>query len=148
MTEKEYLTDRLEDQITWYDKKSCWNQKWYKRLKASEIVISALIPFASGFILEPLWGKYLIGTLGLTVTILASLMSILKFQENWISYRTTCETLLHEKYFYETKTGPYSEEQNPLSTLVERVENLISKENTCWQQNNKGLKKAIVPPKN
>jgi hypothetical protein len=30
MKEEQYLTDRLQDQIDWYDQKSQFNQKWFK----------------------------------------------------------------------------------------------------------------------
>lgn len=36
MNEYEYLAERLDDQITWYDEKSQTNQKWFKRLKLLE----------------------------------------------------------------------------------------------------------------
>ena len=38
MTEEEYLTERLEDQLNWYDKKSQFNQKRFKRLRTVEII--------------------------------------------------------------------------------------------------------------
>ena len=30
MNEEQYLNERLEDQINWYDKKSVWNQNIFK----------------------------------------------------------------------------------------------------------------------
>ena len=33
---EEYIKDRLDDQINWYDTKSQIHQKWYKILKVSE----------------------------------------------------------------------------------------------------------------
>ena len=37
----------LEDQIVWYDRKSQHNQRTFKRIKVTEIVAAALIPFIS-----------------------------------------------------------------------------------------------------
>ena len=31
IAEAEYFEQRLDDQINWYDKKSAFNQAWYKR---------------------------------------------------------------------------------------------------------------------
>ena len=39
------VVERLEDQISWYDRKSGSNQRIYKRIKVTEIVAAAVIPF-------------------------------------------------------------------------------------------------------
>lgn len=139
MAEPEYIKERLDKEINWYDKKSCRNQIWYKSLKTVEIVLSSLIPLASGFVLDYPLGKLFVGLLGVAITIIASIISVFKFQENWITYRTTCEALIHEKFFFNTQSGPYSRSENPepLEILVERVESLISRENSLWQERNK-----------
>ena len=45
MLPEEYLQERLDDQIKWYDKKSSWNQTCFKRLRALEIFFPSAIPF-------------------------------------------------------------------------------------------------------
>ncbi len=40
---------RLEDQIDWYDRKSTQNQRIFRRIKITEILAAALIPFVSVF---------------------------------------------------------------------------------------------------
>ena len=55
-----------------------------------------------------------------------------KYQENWINYRTTCETLRKEIYFYTAGVGEYRDIDERESLFVERVESLISRENTMW----------------
>jgi hypothetical protein len=50
---------RIEDQINWYDLKSTYNQRWYKRLKIGVLVAAAAIPFAAGF--APQWVSGLLG---------------------------------------------------------------------------------------
>jgi len=72
-----------------------------------------------------------LGISGAIVAILSGLVSLFKFQEKWTNYRTTSETLKHEKYMFLTKTSPYHE-QDSLSTLVYRVESIISRENSDW----------------
>lgn len=44
----EYIKDRLESQINYFDRKSSWNQKKYKKLKWVEIVLAASIPVLIG----------------------------------------------------------------------------------------------------
>ena len=66
MTEQEYLEVRVNDQITWYNKKSGTNKKYHQQSKALIIVFSALIPFATGYN-EVFWMNYLIGLLGVLI---------------------------------------------------------------------------------
>ncbi len=132
MDKDKYLQERLDDQIEWYDKKSQVNQKWFKLLKILEISSAALIPFIISFIADSsIILKIIAGSLGILVVIISGIIGLYKFQENWIEYRTTCETLKHEKYLFLTKSNPYNID-NPLPLLVQRIESIISKENTYW----------------
>lgn len=131
MKEDEYLQERLEDQLSWYDKKSQHNQKYFKRLRLLEIVSAALIPFLSGMTEKFSCLSWVIGGLGVIIAVSAAASSLFKYHENWIEYRTTAEQLKHEKYSYLTNIKPYDTEEK-FSLLVERVEGLISKENSAW----------------
>ena len=131
MKEDDYLKNRLEDQLQWYDKKSQHNQKYFKRLRLLEIISAALIPFLSGMIEKFPCFSWLIGGLGVLIAVSAATSALFKYHENWIQYRTTAEQLRHEKYAYLTNTRPYDNEDK-FDLLVERVEALISKENSAW----------------
>lgn len=48
MTEEEYISQRLDNQIDWYSKKNSFCQTWYKALRVVEIIAAAIIPFLSG----------------------------------------------------------------------------------------------------
>jgi hypothetical protein len=133
ISQDDYFKERLDNQIDWYDKKSSQSQRWFKRLQVIVIVSSATIPFLSGYMdSETLYLKIAIGLLGLIIAAITAVLGLYQFQENWLEYRTTCETLRHEKYLFLAKAAPYNEEE-PFLLLVERVEGLISKENTNWQ---------------
>ena len=141
MNKEEYLKKRLDNQIEWYDKKSAWNQKWFRSLQVIAILAAASITFLSGYMTDELmWIKISIGLLGLLVAAVTGILSLYRFQENWIEYRTICESLKHEKFIYLTRTDPYDGE-NAFTLLVERVETLISKENTNWSRRMKTPKK-------
>ncbi len=148
MKEEEYLKNRLEEQINWYDMKSMHNQKRYKQLRVIEIIAAAAIPFLAGFISgDSIPIKIVIGLLGLIIVVITGIVTLYKFQENWIEYRTTSETLKHEKYLYLTANEPY-DKKNPFKLLVHRVESLISKENTKWAGYIKSKKKEKNHSKN
>jgi hypothetical protein len=76
----------------------------------------------------------LIAVAGATIAIITGIHGLYNLQENWITYRTTCETLKHEKYMYLTRSGVYAETEDPFRLLVERVESIISHENINWTQ--------------
>ena len=134
---REYIEKRLDDQINWYDKKSLVNQKMFKQLRMSEIILAALIPLLSiafevfSFLND--YHSFILGVIGLAISVLASIISFSKYQEIWQSYRTTCESLKKEKFLFYAKARPYNK-NNSYSLLVERTESLISKENTNWSE--------------
>ncbi len=136
MQEEEYLEQRLNDQIGWYSKKSHFNQKAFKRLRLAEIAFAAIIPFLAGIGDAVPHHQIIIGVLGVCITVSAGLSALYKFHENWIEYRNTAETLKHEKYLFLTKCSPY-DDKDAYCKLVQRVEGLISKENSQWSVNAK-----------
>lgn len=134
MDEKEYIANRLEDQISWYDRKSVWHQKWFKRLQAYQMVAAATIPVLMFYVRDTSsFMRVLVASAGASIAIASGIIGLYKFQENWLEYRTTCESLRHEKFLYLTCSEPYNIE-DPFLLLVNRVETLISKENTNWAQ--------------
>ena len=106
MDADQYLKGRLEPEIAWYDLKSTTNKHWYITCQIAEIVCAAIIPFLAGYAKD---GdsriSVAIGVLGVLVAICAGLSSILKFQELWIKYRTTAESLKKEKIFIPNQSG-------------------------------------------
>jgi hypothetical protein len=133
MTETDYLQQRLDDQINWYSTKSAECQLRYKRLRMSEIVSAAIIPFVSGMGDKVLYAPWIVGSLGIFIAIAAATGGLFKYHENWIQYRATSEALKHEKFLYLGRVVPYADSDS-FSTLVQRIEGLISKENSTWTQ--------------
>ena len=132
MNESAYIKDRLDDQINWYSKKSKSSQNWFKALRAIEILAAATIPFLAGYAVDSAPKiKLIIGVLGVIIAFIAGFISINKYQEIWIDYRTTSESLKHQKYLFLTKSAPYDSE-DAFQVLVQTVEALISKENSNW----------------
>jgi len=119
---------RLEDQIGWYDRKSQQNQRWFKRLKVCQLVTAAAIPVAAG-VSAPAW---LVGGGGALIVVLEGLQQLQQYQQNWTTYRSTCERLKHEKFLYLEGAGPYAAAPNPQALLAERVEGLVSQEHAAW----------------
>lgn len=129
--ESKYLEDRVDDQINYYDTQSKKGHDWYKILTAVQIISGALIPFISGFSEEISYSEWIIAVLGVTITISTAFLSLNKYQERWINFRTTCETLKHFKYLYTTHSTPYNQD-GAFSKFVNDIESVISKENSDW----------------
>jgi hypothetical protein len=68
--------------------------------------------------------------ISLIVAILVSSLKTFNFQENWVSYRTTAETLKKELIFFRAETGPYENVKDMKNLFVQRVESLISRRHT------------------
>ena len=88
----------------------------------------ALIPFAAS-IGTPV---YVASALGVLIVIVEGLQSLNQYQHTWISYRSTCEQLIREKYLWLAKAGSYATAANVNAVLAERVEAILSSENTGW----------------
>ena len=133
------IMERLEDQLSWYDRKSMANQRAYKRIKVVEILAAATIPFLAALGRPHI--AMVTGGLGVLITVLEGMLHLNQYQQNWIGYRSTCESLKHEKYVYLGKASPYSNAADPHALLAERIESLVSQEHAKWvsaqQQENK-----------
>jgi hypothetical protein len=124
------MFQRLVDEQTWYSQKARAARSAFKRIKVTEIVAAAIIPFLTGHTWPGV--TYLVGGLGVLITILEGLLHLNQYQENWTNYRNTAESLKHEKFLFLAKGGPYAGVADPWATLAERVEALISQENSQW----------------
>jgi len=126
----DYLRTRYQKETDWYDKKAIWNHRAYEILQWAAIILSAstavLVVIGNG----PL--KWVAVGIAVLVAISTSALKTFKYQENWINYRTTCETLRKEFHYYEAGIHGYEDARDREALFVDRVESLISRENTLW----------------
>ncbi len=131
---EDYIKQRVDDQIEWYDKKSVSCQKKYKCLQVIEIVLAALIPLLSAYASNCIAISIIVGIFGSTIAIIESIVKLYKYHENWIEYRSTCELLRYQKYLYSTHSSPYNISDETIENLfVRNIENIISSENNKWK---------------
>jgi hypothetical protein len=120
--------DRLEDQVGWYDRKSQAAQRAYKRLKVLQLVAAAAVPVVAAAEAA----AWITAGFGGVVLVLEGVQQLGQYQSNWITYRSTCEALKHEKYLYLAGAGPYSNSEDRSMVLAEHVEGLVSQEHARW----------------
>ena len=130
-----YLKDRYQDQVQWYDAKASQNQKTYRRFQWALIGLSTVTPALVGlqaeFVIAGVSHSPAIYT-SVAVAVLTASLKTFKFQENWINYRTTCETLRKERHLFDAGLQGYGGNPDREALFVNRVEALISQENTLW----------------
>lgn len=121
---------RLDEQISWYARKSRIACFLYKSLKILQIMISAIIPLISLFINEE--AERIMAVLGVIILFIEGLQQLNQYQQTWLIYRSTCEMLKHEKYTYLAGAGVYTTADNAEIMLSERTEALMLQEHSRW----------------
>jgi len=123
-----YAWERLEDQLTWYDRKAQHHRERFQRLKVVQIVVAAAIPVTAGAGAS----AWITGSLGASIVVVEGLQQLFQFQQNWTGYRSTAEALKREKHLYLARAGPYAEAARTDALLAERVEGLVAQEHAAW----------------
>jgi hypothetical protein len=119
---------RLEEQIAWYSRGARRNKRHYMRIKVVQIVSAAAIPVLAATGL-PTW---ISGGLGALIVVLESVQQLFQFHSNWTHYRSTAESLKHEKYLYLAQAGSYAGAPRADALLAERIESRVSQEHSAW----------------
>lgn len=121
--------NRLEDQISWYDRKSVAAQQAYKRVKLSQIIVGATVTVIAALQVP----AAVTATFATFVVLAEGAQQLWQWHTNWVLYRSTAEALKHEQYLYCSLAGPYSEGDRH-RILAERIEGLISQEHAKWAE--------------
>ena len=133
---QQYISDRLDSQISWYSKKSQHAKKMYRTFQVADIIIAASIPLLSAYTIENATIAIIVGILGAIITITEAVSKLYRWHEEWIEYRFTCEALKRHKILYLTNSDPYDNTQEINGKLlVSNVEAIISSENKQWKVN-------------
>jgi hypothetical protein len=126
----EYLDKRYHEQISWCENKSSENKKGFIFFQWSVIILSALIPVLTVSLSTSY--KWFTAGLGVLLAIGTAGLKSFKYHENWINFRSIAETLKKEKYFYDAKIEGYFNSPDSEAHFIERVEAIISRENSLW----------------
>ncbi|MEO1438176.1 MAG: DUF4231 domain-containing protein [Bacteroidota bacterium] len=129
---KDYIKDRLENQIDWYDRKSLFNQKRYKSGQLFKIILAVSIPVLTLFSDFHFTVKYIIAVVAAIIAFLEGTAKLYNYKDLYVKYRATCEFLKREKLFFENQVAPYDKEE-PLKKLILRCEKIMKDENEAWE---------------
>ncbi|MEM8509314.1 MAG: DUF4231 domain-containing protein [Bacteroidota bacterium] len=131
MSDTDYLTHRLQDQIDWYDKKSVGNQKWYKFFQITKIVLAVAIPVLTLVITLDIVLKVTLSVIGALIAIIESVSRLNNYKDLWLKYRMISEALQREKLLFTSQVPPY-DKADALHLLVLKCEKLMATENRAW----------------
>lgn len=131
--------ERLEDQITWYDRESSWNKRAYKTFKSIELVAAASVPLCAGVDAS----AWVTGGLSVLVVVIEGFLHLNQFHTQWRNFRATCESLKHEKYLYLARAAHYGDTTDPHALLAVQIEELVSREHAKWMDSQR---QAAKPP--
>lgn len=131
MTQEEYLSQRVEPDLAWYDKRAGQYRKLHFGARISIIVFSALITILTS--VEFKYKNTAIAVLGALVVIITSISELMKFKDQWFEYRNTAETIKSEKVYFLTGTEPYKNEADSFNTFVKNYETIIRTEHQNWR---------------
>jgi hypothetical protein len=101
---KKYIEQRYNRQVVWYDSKSVLNKRLNFAFQIPTIIMAALVPIFA--VLEQQWVTVVLSAL---VAVFIGIWNLGKFEEQWHNYRSTCEALKRELFFYDAKINGYKE---------------------------------------
>lgn len=135
--ERNYIENRIIDQIKYYDETSVKCQNRYMVCMVFIILINGTIPVItlSTDVIGELWQKILITTLSSSVAVITAIVSLRNWRDLWIQYRSNCEILKSNLHKYFTGSGEYQiENPNRLCILVESCEKYMLQDRNMWEK--------------
>lgn len=136
--QQSYINDRIQPKVDEYNTKAIRNRKLFYFWQAIAIVSAALVPVFTGFIKD---GdselKWLVAILGGTSAVVAGLLSLFKFQENWIRYRSTHQDLDSHLSQFKIGVGIYGDRKYAFAQLAENCESILKAEIGQWAESRK-----------
>ena len=130
--EHDYVNERLEDQIRYFDTNAIRNQRAYRFLKTTAIICNVFttMTIALAFTVPE---NYKV-TMGIIALILSTIVlgtyqweEFQNFGAKWEKFRLVAEQLKSEKYFFLNAAGRYTspDKAENLRNLVEMVEGIV-----------------------
>lgn len=122
---RHYIETRWYPQWKFYDERAAHNKVRYLFFQRMIALGSVTVPIIIGIEFIPQWLPAIISGL---VAAAAATENVMKYGDNWRTYRAAAEGLNREKVLYEARSGPYAGTNAPFRTFVERCEDVIAEE--------------------
>jgi len=152
MDQDEYLKERLDAQIAFYEKAASRAKSWHMRYQIAIILLGLAVPVVVNLPKEIVPGeaggiKALVTVMSLLLASFTGIANFRKYGELWLTYRATEEQLKHEKFLWLANSGRYRNAEEPFPELVEQIESIISSEHTQFRSIIEESKRPTTPTK-
>lgn len=132
-----YIHSRVEEQISYYERKSQQNKKIYYALSILTILANAVVPILSIYLPSAAGAVHLkaaIAALSSCATVFSSVMALLGAKDLWTKYRTNAGRLTSFLHQYYSRSGIFAElgDEEAFRLLVRMSEAQIESENKDW----------------
>jgi hypothetical protein len=130
LTPQEYVTERLNPEMAYYNKSATSAKKNYLRRRALTVVGGALVPVLVNVHLPYI--DILTTAISLMVVLFVSLETVYRYREQWTTYRTAEHNLSNEYFVFTSRSGVYAglDEPTAFTLFVDRIEKAIEAENS------------------
>ncbi|MGQ1785145.1 MULTISPECIES: DUF4231 domain-containing protein [unclassified Saccharicrinis] len=135
LEQKSYIDKRIQPRIDEFKDLANQNRNWYYIFQVVTILAATMVPVFSGFINEdndPF--KWLVAILGGLSAVVASLLSLFKFQENWIRFRSTYHDLDTQLSLFKNGSREYENRKQAFNVLVDNCERILQAEIGQWAE--------------
>lgn len=151
-----YLSERVDDQLSWLGKRSRENKSAFMRYRLIGILLGALItilsPYAGREGRLKVWIPPALQMAGVGVALSGALLALNRHQENWLRYRGLKEALEREKMLFLTGSTSAYGGPEAFHAFVRTMEDLMTSERIAWarqtseEENKTNAPGPPVPP--
>ena len=129
LTAQEYVDERLNPEIVYYNKSAGKAKQRYLQMRAITVIGGALVPVMVNVDLPYI--NILTTAISLVVVLFVSLETVYRYREQWTNYRTAEQNLRNEYFLFTSQSGAYAEldEATAFTLFVNRIEQTIDAEN-------------------
>ncbi len=128
--EFDYERERLDPAIEYYDARSVRSKRLFYLVTATQLVASTLVTALAAWPTE-LVPRPALAVVSAVAALAAGLIGLFGWQQQWLRYRATAETLKHEKFLHRVRAGAYAADPGS-ALLAERCEAIVSSEHLAW----------------
>ena len=159
----EYIKNRVQGQIDYFNAKSGQAQKDYKNMRKREFILSALIPVivtfssmgvAKDLVFFTVGAKNGIGgsevnldlifqiaaaLMGIYMAVLNKVVDLEDYFKRWKDFRVNSEALEHEKHLFMTRSADYDDEDEveSFNMFVDKIESILANDVQRWKKKDK-----------
>ena len=133
MANEREVLKRVDEQISYYGRRSRQNRTWYYALALLAVIAAAAVPVLA-LTKAP---AELTATVGALIVVIQGALLLFQFQQNWTNYRITGEALKQERALFQGDAGPYRRASDARALFVERTEAVMRREHAAWEASRK-----------